>query len=102
MRGHQTNNYTGVTEQLYKDHVLLGCKTYNVVALEDFTLSVTECYYRNWLLAFAHGRVRAAHLLLADLQQKGACIDNSRKNCIKRMGEHLNQLLSEKKCQCVL
>ena len=94
MRGHHTNNYAEVTVRLYKDHVLSRCKAYNAVALVDFTLTIMESYYRHRLLAFAHSRVRAPHLLLADLQRKAAYITDPAQ--IQSLGSHLYQVPSEK------
>ena len=89
MRGYHTKNYAEVTVRLHKNHILLRCKAYNAVALVDFTLSVMERYYRHQRLIFAPCRVSAPHLLLGDLQQQGAYIDNSTKECTNRKGEHL-------------
>jgi len=94
MRGHHTNNYAEVTVRLYKDHVLSRCKAYNAVALVDFTLTTMESYYRHRLLAFAHSRVSAPHLLLADLQKKAAYITTREQ--IQLLAEHLYQVPSEK------
>lgn len=62
--GHQTNNFSEVCVRLYKDIVLSRCKTYNLVALVDFTCTTMEQYYIRRLRDFANRRYdEGKHLL---------------------------------------
>lgn len=56
-----TNNYCEVTVRLFKYHVLIRCKAYNVIALVDFIIVVVEKFYRGRLERFANGRVTLRH-----------------------------------------
>lgn len=44
-RGHHTNNYSEITVRIFKEAVLSRVKTYNVIALLDFTCTVLEEHY---------------------------------------------------------
>ncbi|XP_037574390.1 uncharacterized protein LOC119456635 [Dermacentor silvarum] len=61
-RGHNTNNYAGVTIRVLKDVVLGRQKAYNVVALVDLVATVWEDYFSRRRLSHAYNRVPAPQI----------------------------------------
>ena len=58
MRNNHTNNYTEAGIRVLKEIIFGWVKSYNLVQMFDFIVSMMEKYYANQLLDIAHSRYR--------------------------------------------